>query len=242
MPRDLFATGERQTAVRSRRSSLVLASIAVHVVAVVTILLLSILVPDVLPRPHAAGIEWDPTTRVVKLADIPLPPPPPTKQPLAVPRAPSSGDAVPLEAPNGVAPEDSSRKPDEPMPGFVDGGATGIDLTAMVPPPPPPPPQASTPTGPVRIHAGIDPPRKTRDVAPEYPVMARSTGAQGVVIIEATIDVDGNVAGTRVLRSIPLLDAAALDAVRQWKYAPARLNGSPVAVLVTVTVNFVLGR
>ncbi|MEQ1909190.1 MAG: energy transducer TonB [Vicinamibacterales bacterium] len=45
-----------------------------------------------------------------------------------------------------------------------------------------------------------------------------------------------------VLRSIPLLDVAALDAMRQWKYTPARLNGEPVAVLVTVTVNFVLGR
>ena len=241
MPRDLFATGERQTAVRSRRSSLVLASIAVHVVAVVTILLLSILVPDVLPRPHAAGIEWDPTTRVVKLADIPLPPPPPSKQPLVAPRAPSSGDAVPLEAPDGVAPEDPSRRPDEPAPGFVDGSATGIDLTAMVPPPPPPP-VAPSPTGPVRIHAGIDPPQKTRDVAPEYPVLARSTGAHGIVIIEATIDALGNVVETRVLRSIPVLDTAALDAVRQWKYAPARLNGAPVAVLVTVTVNFVLGR
>ena len=241
MPRDLFATSERKTAVRSRRSSLLLASIAFHAIALLTILLLSILIPDVLPRPHAAGIEWDPTTRVVKLADIPLPPPPPTKQPIVAPRAPSSGDTVPLETPNGVAPEVPSRAPDDPMPGFVDGAAVGVDLTAMVPPPPPPP-VAPSPTEPVRMHAGIDPPKKTRDVAPEYPVMARSTGAQGVVIIEATIDVDGNVAGTRVLRSIPLLDAAALDAVRQWKYAPARLNGSPVAVLVTVTVNFVLGR
>ena len=98
------------------------------------------------------------------------------------------------------------------------------------------------PTGPIRLRTGIDTPIKTHDVAPVYPVLARTMGAQGVVIIEATIDVDGNVVGTRVLRSIPLLDGAALDAVRQWKYTPARLNGEPVAVLVTVTVNFVLGR
>jgi protein TonB len=92
------------------------------------------------------------------------------------------------------------------------------------------------------MHAGIDAPRKIRDVAPEYPVLARSTGAHGVVVIEATIDVDGNVVETRVLRSVSLLDAAAVDAVRHWKYTPARLNGAPVSVLVTVTVNFVLGE
>ncbi|MEO7271785.1 MAG: energy transducer TonB [Vicinamibacterales bacterium] len=46
----------------------------------------------------------------------------------------------------------------------------------------------------------------------------------------------------RVLRSILLLDAAAVDAVRTWRYTPTLLNGVPVAVLMTVTVNFTLGR
>jgi periplasmic protein TonB len=63
---------------------------------------------------------------------------------------------------------------------------------------------------------------------------------KGVVIIEATIDRAGSVIGTRVLRSIPLLDGVALIAVRQWKYTPTRLNGQPVSVLMTVTVNFTL--
>ena len=63
---------------------------------------------------------------------------------------------------------------------------------------------------------------------------------QGVVIIEATIDARGVVQETRVLRSIPLLDDAAVAAVKQWRYDPALLNDQPVAVIMTVTVNFTL--
>jgi protein TonB len=58
--------------------------------------------------------------------------------------------------------------------------------------------------------------------------------------MEATIGADGKVSDVRVLRSIPLLDQAAMDAVRQWEYAPTVLNGTPVPVLMTVTLNFTL--
>ena len=63
---------------------------------------------------------------------------------------------------------------------------------------------------------------------------------QGVVILEATIGTDGHVTDVKILRSIPLLDAAALDAVKQWEYTPTTLNGQPVPVIMTVTVNFTL--
>ena len=58
------------------------------------------------------------------------------------------------------------------------------------------------------------------------------------MIIEATIGPNGKVQDARVLRSIPLLDQAALDAVSQWEYSPTLLNGVPVPVIMTVTVNF----
>ena len=64
---------------------------------------------------------------------------------------------------------------------------------------------------------------------------------QGIVIIEATIAKDGSVKDARVLKSMPLLDQAAIDAVRQWKFTPTLLNNVPVEVLMTVTVNFTLG-
>ena len=62
----------------------------------------------------------------------------------------------------------------------------------------------------------------------------------GVVIIEATIDPAGHVSDTRVLRSVPLLDQAAVDAVKQWEFTPTSVNGVAVPVIMTVTVNFSL--
>ena len=78
------------------------------------------------------------------------------------------------------------------------------------------------------------------DVALVYPQMAREARVQGIVIIEATIGETGNVINARVLRGVPLLDQAALDAVRQWRYTPTLLNGVPVPVIMTLTVNFTL--
>ena len=85
-------------------------------------------------------------------------------------------------------------------------------------------------------------PRKIHDVAPTYPTIARTANVEGMVIIEAVIAADGTVRDARVLRSVPLLDRAALDAVKQWRYAPTRLGGVAVPVIVTVTVHFRLQR
>jgi TonB family protein len=92
----------------------------------------------------------------------------------------------------------------------------------------------------VRVGGKIKPPTKTKDVKPEYPAVAKSAKVAGVVIIEATIGANGKVIHTKVLRSVPMLDQAALDAVKQWEYTPTRLNGKPVPVVMTVTVNFKL--
>jgi TonB family protein len=93
---------------------------------------------------------------------------------------------------------------------------------------------------PIRIGGDLKAPAKIRDVRPVYPPIAQEARVQGVVIIETVIDEDGNVAEARVLRSIPLLDQAALEAVQQWRYVPTLLNGMPRAVIMTVTVNFTL--
>ncbi|MBW8713179.1 MAG: energy transducer TonB [Acidobacteria bacterium] len=77
-------------------------------------------------------------------------------------------------------------------------------------------------------------------IRPVYPPIAQSARVSGVVIIEATIGADGKVKDAKVLRSIPLLDQAALDAVKQWQFTPTLLNGVPVPVIMTVTVNFTL--
>jgi protein TonB len=79
-------------------------------------------------------------------------------------------------------------------------------------------------------------------VNPTYPPDALASRVQGVVIIEARIEGDGTVSQARVLRSIPMLDEAAVDAVRQWIFTPTLMNGAPVPVVMTVTVNFTLDR
>jgi protein TonB len=90
----------------------------------------------------------------------------------------------------------------------------------------------------LRVGGKIEPPIKMNDVKPVYPALAQNAGVTGAVIIEATIGADGRVVDAKVLRSIPLLDQAALDAVRQWEYKPTFLNGVAVPVVMTVTVNF----
>jgi protein TonB len=79
-------------------------------------------------------------------------------------------------------------------------------------------------------------------VRPVYPAIARSAKVQGVVILEVVIGPDGHVRDARVIRSIPLLDQAALDAVKQWEYTSTLLNGVAVPVVMAVTVNFSLAQ
>ena len=90
----------------------------------------------------------------------------------------------------------------------------------------------------VKVGGNVRSPTKVKDVAPVYPQIAKSARVSGAVVIEATIGADGKVVDTKVVHSVPLLDEAAVDAVRQWEYTPALLNGAPVPVLMTVTVNF----
>jgi TonB family protein len=93
---------------------------------------------------------------------------------------------------------------------------------------------------PVRIGGEVKEPKKIKDVKPVYPEIAQAARVQGIVIMEIVIDQNGYVSDTRVLRSIPLLDQAATDAVRQWQFTPTYLNNAPVDVVMTVTVNFTL--
>ena len=90
----------------------------------------------------------------------------------------------------------------------------------------------------VRVGGAIRNPTKTKNVLPVYPAVAKSARVGGTVHVEATIGPDGKVADARVVKSAPLLDQAALDAVTQWEYAPTRVRGVAVPVIVTVAIDF----
>ncbi len=94
----------------------------------------------------------------------------------------------------------------------------------------------------IRVGGAIRQPHQVSKVEPVYPPAAKAANIQGVVILELVIGTDGTVKQAMVLRSIPLLDRAALHAVVQWRYEPTLLNGAPVEVIATVTVNFTLPR
>jgi TonB family protein len=126
---------------------------------------------------------------------------------------------------------------------------------AAFPPPPPPAPRPSPRAAskdvarqaeeapavvPIRVGGEIREPRKTRHVNPVYPRDAIASRIQGVVILECTISPQGKVVAVKSLRSVPMLDEAAIQAVKQWEYTPTLLDGVAVPVIMTVTVNFKL--
>ncbi len=96
------------------------------------------------------------------------------------------------------------------------------------------------PIAPVRTSELVSPPKKIKDVPPTYPSRAQARRVQGTVLLEATIGVDGHVTHVVVLKSVPFLDEAAMDAVRQWEYEPTQVDGQPVPVVMLVSIGFSL--
>jgi TonB family protein len=94
------------------------------------------------------------------------------------------------------------------------------------------------PSAPLPVGGDVKPARLLSAVAPVYPQLARNQRVGGDVTIDASIDHNGHVSSTKVISGPALLHQAAIDAVRQWKYQAATLNGQPVSMHLTVTVQF----
>jgi periplasmic protein TonB len=99
-----------------------------------------------------------------------------------------------------------------------------------------PPPAPASPA--IRIGGDVRPPKLVSSVMPIYPQVARSAGVGGKVVLQASVDPSGAVVATKVLSGPAMLRQAAVDALRRWKYQPGTLNGTPVAVDITVTMSF----
>lgn len=213
-------------------------SILVHVVIGACVVIAPLMATDVLPAPR---------TVIGAFTAQPAPPPPPPPAPApsvdrSVKPAPVASFTAPSDAPASIEPERPSTSsvghPDGVEGGLPNGIVGSLGAAPYVPviPTPAPPPQ----TGPLPVGGRIKEPTKIRHVPPAYPPIAQQARVEGIVIVEAVIGVDGRVKQARVLRSKPLLDDAALEAVRQWVFTPTTLNGVPVPVIMTVTVNFKL--
>jgi TonB family protein len=229
----------------TRRSIVAMISIFVHVVVVCAAMTADWWRPITQwPTPREALAYVADIPRPVHLEDIELPKPAKMTATAATPSlgAPATTtqpiELAPVRPPDGISDETrregtitGRRLADIESPGSGNVGPIGPTVAL----PTPPPTQA-----PVRLHSGIRAPQRVVYVTPVYPPAARLARVEGMVIIEATIDERGNVARAQLLRSIPLLDDAALTAVRQWKFTPTLLNNVAVPIVMTVTVNFKL--
>lgn len=235
MRREMFGDVVKPSiTVGSRHRYTVPLSVLTHAVVFGLAVIVPLLATDMLPTPQS----------VLAFAVIPPAPPPPQPPPppAAEPRPAVvvSPDAAPIVAPSVITldpPPAPSRSYSLSDAVGVEGGVPGGTRGALVVLPAPPAP-APQPTGPVRPGGDIKPPTKIRDAKPLYPAIAIVAQVEGSVTIEAIITKDGTVRDAKVVRSVPLLDQAALDAVRRWRYTPTTLNGVPVEVIMTVTVQF----
>lgn len=179
-------------------------------------------------------------------AQVAKPQAPPSAEPLrqaapAPPQVTQPSNVLPEVIPNAAdlptAPLSDANPPAKDRPACPD--CNGTDPNAD--------PQVKTSGGgdfgsgaPIVLRAGMKPPAVVSRVDPRYTETARKVGLQGVVIVEAVIDEHGRVESVKVLRGLPLgLEEAAVSAVRQWKFEPARyLDGRAVKVYYNLTINF----
>jgi periplasmic protein TonB len=214
------------------------------------------------------GTVQEPQLTEVFTVSLPLPPPPggggqkpktptqeikketvqqaPTKpvQPTAetVPDKPPTATAVNDVAQDLISGPASSGPSTGPI--FGDGpGGPGPGGPGDGPGEGPGPGKGIVDNAPLVFSFGMTKPEVIHQVNPRYSEKARQAGVQGMVIVEAIINELGQVTNVRLIRGLPMqLDLAAMDAIKQWRFKPAMLNGRPVKVFYTLTVNFTIQR
>jgi len=229
---------------RARAAALPLAAL-IHAVALTLLVTVPLLRVGDVPQVDVSDVIVVPA-----LPATPLPPPKARagnpgarlKTRRAVAASAEAWHFSPVDIPEGISEESLGEGgADFGIPGGVDYGAgeglpvnlLGADLYDLV----------GKPSEPAILAVGdVKPPRLVRRIEPAYPELARQIHLEGIVILEATTDIYGRVAAVRVLRSLSLLDGAAIEAVRQWVYEPLLVNGRPRPVTFTVTVRFVLQK
>jgi periplasmic protein TonB len=242
---------EKNRTIQSRRKSATLVSLIIEAVVIGVVIIIPLIVTQALPTPKL-------TTMLV----APPPPPPPPPAPAATKikttattttsttpvvkvnktalddlrtptKIPKKIDMTP-EAATAAAPAPSMGGVAGGVPGGVQGGAAGGVLGGIL--------NSGTamPVKPkmVRVSQGISEGLLVKKVTPQYPTIAKQARVQGSVQLKAIIGKDGKVENVQPESGNPLLASAAVNAVKQWRYKPYVLDGNPVEVETTVTVNF----
>jgi len=233
------STFESTGRIRTHSRGWMIAALTLNGSILLALILIPLIYPEALPRQAIAF-----------LMEAPLPPPapvPPTRQPTQHFQGASEikdGHIVaPSKIPTGIA---LYRAPEEAPPGSFQGldsgngtiGAIGIPFHSSAAP------RVVHPDskGPVRVSSAIEAGLLIQKTVPQYPPIALSMRLEGTVVLAATISKLGTIENLRVTSGSPMLQQAALNAVKTWRYRPYLLDGEPVDVETTVNVIFTLGR
>ena len=224
----------------TKRGRMTMVSFIMQGVIVVIMILIPLMFTEALPK-----------GQLMTFLVAPPPPPPPPPPPAAVVKVVKvETDIVnnQLRTPTKIPQKIQMIKEDEAPPPMTSGVVGGIPggpgqiggvIGGIISSTPVAVPKVAVTR--IRISSGVTSGMKVHDVSPQYPQMAKIARVQGPVVLAAEIGKDGSIQNLRVISTAsPLLNQAALDAVRQWRYRPYILNGEPVVVDTTVTVNFTL--
>jgi protein TonB len=233
MPGTMFTEVVSSSAGRGRKWYTVALSLGVHSATFALLIVAPLVATGELPRPASLMPSYI-------IADVvPSPPPVVTEPRPPVAETTRSPRVAPIDVPSAIGVESGIVVDREVVQtDAVDNLVSGLGTNALAIELPPA--TAPSPPEPIRLGGEIKPPARVRNAQPVYPLIAKQNRIQGIVIIDAIIGTDGKVEDAKVIRSIPLLDQAALDAVKAWEYTPTLLNGRPTPVIMTVTVHFKL--
>jgi len=225
--------------IRTRSKWYALGSFVFQAIALALLILIPYLYPAALP-PHA----------LTSLLVAPPPPPAPAPAPHITPARAHATVHAPIQLvdltapsviPNRIHQRDNTSAPPQINPGFGDvRGSNALPLPGAPPPIPPASVHAKA-SGPVRVSSGVAEGHLFAPIQPIYPAIAKVARVQGRVVIEAIISKEGFVEQAHVLSGQPMLARAALEAVSRARYQPYELNGEPVEVDTTISIDFVLG-
>jgi len=222
----------------------VFASVAVQATIITLAITIPLLHPEVLPHQALNHLDFLPAPRV-KPPDTPPPQPVhiQTAQASSAPAAPATQQAL-ISSTAAHQFVTDANPVDAPRITMTSGDPktnTGTFSPAAAPPAPHVVPTPAAPIGPLHVSEGVLAGNLLAPIRPEYPAIAKAVGAQGLVIIQATISTTGTIENPRVISGPPLLQQAALAAVRNARYRPYMLNHQPTEVETTFSINFRLG-
>ncbi len=224
-------------------STTLTASVFLHGVLALALIAVPVFLADTLPIPDTAIRAFFAAPHEVAAPPPPPPPPPAGARAVTtrvVPARPVEPAAfvAPIEVPAEVKPEETMGADlgvEGGVPGGVEGGVPGGvvggiigGLPQALPSPPPV----------VRIGGQIVAPQVLHRVAPEYPRLAIAARLNAVIVVEALVDTHGVVQRVGILSGNPLFNEEAMAAVRQWRYKPLLLNGTPTSFILAVTISF----